>query len=448
LCIDNQPRRGWSLAMRALRVFFSLLGLVVALPLGGAVLYATIQLKMVAERTQATPRRLPAAQLAQKGVPDNLFVEVTDFRFGKPVIEQTKEGWDGAWLPVEPTTMAAGPAKHALFFRANVRNQAALDLVLKRSPLEALVTTPLPKGCQWRVKSGPALRKAYSKEVTSQALFLAEPRLALLGQSVAVSDPRLHDPEYESLGAWGGGGLILFAFLCLYLMVKRGRAAGQSGGYAADADAETQRTQLQTERPDSVHAARGLGVFRRVSLYGLLAGVLGVGAVLAIGAVFVAQSQGKPLIAVLFTFAAIPTFLGAWVAFRAAGRMLRWPTDIALCPTGVRWRQGRKRRAILWAEVADIDRQIKVIPRPGPGGLLGAMAQLNNPQPPLIQDTLRITLHSGESYLMSPDLLTNYNKFAEGAATLWKDDVLRRNNAGVTDAWLKSLPRRVGAASD
>jgi hypothetical protein len=428
--------------MRVLRILPLGFGLIVGLPLGGFLLYWTLELNAVAQKAQATPQRLSVAQLAEKGVPDNLYVELTDCTFGKPVIEKNDKGWVGAWLLVEPTPQPKKAAKYVIFFRANVHDQAELDEFLKQSPGEALVASGLLKTSPWRVEVGPALRKAYPKLNFSHVLFLAEPQLPIFGHHVHLSDARLHDPRYESMGAWGGAGLILLALVSLYLMMKRRRTEGDGGFDASGLDADALRVQLASERPESVHSARAWGVLQRVIGFGILAGIMMLlVVVLTFGAVL-SQSEGRPLGAVIFVLFDFPVFLGARAAIRAFLRTLRWPTDIAVCPTGLRWREGRKDRNILWAEVAEVHRDVKIIQRYRGTGLVGALNQLNNPAPPLIKDTLHITLHSGEFYLMSPQMVTDYVKFAETAARMWKEEAMRRDTAGITNAWLKSLPSR------
>src|SRR5947209_4341498 len=118
-------------AMRALRTLLLGIGLTVALSLGCFLLYWTLELSAVARQTQATPQRLPAAQLADKGVPDNLYVELTDFTFGEPVIDKGAQGWVGAWLPVEPAPPPEEAPRYTIFLRVNVPDQAALDAFLK-----------------------------------------------------------------------------------------------------------------------------------------------------------------------------------------------------------------------------------------------------------------------------------------------------------------------------
>jgi hypothetical protein len=428
--------------MRILRLLFLALGLTVGLPLGGFLLYWTLELNAVAQRTQAEPQPTPATELAQKGVPDNLYVELTDFTFGKPVIEAGQQGWYCVWLPVEPVPPAVQPAKYTIFFRANVRDQASLEEFLKRAPSEALVTTGLPQSSQWRIPVGPALRKAYPKLNSNYALFLGEPRVSVLGYPIALADPRFHDPRYEAMAAWGGGGLVLLALFSLYAIVKGRRDEGDASSAAPARDLNALRTQLQAERPESNHVARTWGVLQRMIGYGILVGMLIVAVFLMAGAAVQSQAEGKPLGAVLFVFVGLPLLLGACAAARAFFRMFRWPTDIAVCPTGLRWRQGGRQRLIAWAEVADVQRDVKVIQRFHRTGLVGAMEQLNNPSPPMYKDTLRITLHSGESYVMTPQLVTDYMKLIDTAPRLWKEDAMGQNTASITNAWLKALPLR------
>jgi hypothetical protein len=175
--------------MRVLRLLFLALGLIVGLPLGSFLLYWTLELNAVVQQTQGTPEQLPAAQLAQKGAPDNLYVELTDFSFGKPAIEEGKQGWYCVWLPVEPTPPSAQPARYMIFYRADVHDQASLDELLKRGPNQALVTSGLAQNSQWRIPVGPCLRKAYPKLNSNYTLFLSEPQVLVLGHPIALAAP-------------------------------------------------------------------------------------------------------------------------------------------------------------------------------------------------------------------------------------------------------------------
>src|SRR6516225_3705915 len=135
--------------MRFLRILVIVLGLAGGLPLGFMLLLTTMQVRSLAEAARETPDVLPAAQLARKGAPDNLHVELTDFTFGKPVAEKSEDGGLSVWLPVEPPHEPKKPPKKGkkakkktptptIFYRANFRDQAALDEFVKQPRLEAL----------------------------------------------------------------------------------------------------------------------------------------------------------------------------------------------------------------------------------------------------------------------------------------------------------------------
>jgi len=193
------------------------------------------------------------------------------------------------------------------------------------------------------------------------------------------------------------------------------------------------------ERPESLHDAKPSYILSGLVLYGGLSGVLLLMAGVCTLAVIKNQTDGKPLLAVLASFISLAFFLGAVGAWNACQRRLRWPTEIAVCFTGLRWRQRRKRRAILWAEVQEVVRDVKLVPRHNNMGLLGAIAQANNPQPPIRIDTLQITLSNGETYRMSPSSVTDYQQFAGTVGKLWSDGMKNSDFSGVTQAWMSAM---------
>src|SRR5262249_14464511 len=156
-----------------------------------------------------------------------------------------------------------------------------------------------------------------------------------------------------------------------YLLV-RGRKSRGAPTTDADPDADALRAKLAAEGPVSFHRAKPFLIVLGVLFFGLLAAVGLLGVVLCGLAAVHAQMQGKPLYAVLYVILTLPVFLLARAFCRACWRRYRFPTDIEVCYSGIRWSQGR-RRALLWAEIADVERIVKVIPRFNyPGGLVGA----------------------------------------------------------------------------
>ncbi len=424
--------------MRAFRTAFVTFGLLVGLPLGCLLLYWTMMLKGITDKTEPTPLAVSVAQLAEKGAPANLHVTVTDLAFGRPVVESGQEGWVCVWLPVQPAAAPEGAPRPAIFFRADVHDQAALDQLRKHPPAEVLVASGLPRDSRWRVKAGRALADAYPGLDMDKAMFLAAPRLSVLGQPIELSDPRVHDVTYASVAAWTGGGLLLIGLVSLYLLVRGLRAKADER--PAGPDAEAKRVLLRAERPESLHAARTGAVLAAAAGYGLLTGGLCGGVVLLAAVAVKAQSEGNPLAAVVAAFLVVPALYVALAVGRAFLRRCRWPTDIALCPSGLRWRRGRRHQAFLWSEVEEVRRDIKVIRRVTRTGLIGAYAELKNPTPPIIIDSVLITLATGESLTLTPNTVTDYKRLAETAPVLWKDDTLGRENSGVMDQWLKALP--------
>jgi hypothetical protein len=419
--------------MRVLRFLVILVGVVVGLPAGFLLLFTALQLNGVLQKTKPVPQEVTAAQLVEKGAPENLHVELTGFTFGTPVIEPGKEGWECVWLPILPEPKLKKPTKQAIFYRANVRDQAAVDDLLMQTKLTALVTTPLANDSRWRVGFGPALRKAYPKQETGQTLFLAEPRVTLYDHTIELADSRFYDVANQSIVVWGGAGLLAFGLFGIFLTVK-----SKGGAHPARdiPDAAELRAKLASESPVSFHRTKASYIFLSIFLYGLFAAIFVLVGWGCIGVAMQAQNRGEPLAAVLTVFVSLPFFIGAWLTLRGCRSKWRTPTDIEVCHTGMRWRQGRNQRALLWSDFAGIERDIKYVQRAGyPGGLVGAMAQMNNPQPPIKIDTLKLTLETGETYRLSPNSTTDYLNFASTVSELWSDDIKNTDFSGVTQAW-------------
>jgi hypothetical protein len=291
-----------------------------------------------------------------------------------------------------------------------------------------------------RGRFGPALRKAYPKQETSQTVFLAEPRLTMYDQMIELADSRFYNVANQSLVVWGGAGLLVFGMFGLYLAVK-GKGGAQPARTIADAPAL--RAKLANETPVSFHQTKASYVLGGIGLYGLFAAIFLLVGWLVTAVAFQAQNRGEPLAAVLTAFVALPFYICSLLMVRACRSRWKMPTDIEVCYTGLRWRQGRTQRALLWGEFADIRRDIKYVQRAAyPGGLVGAMAQMNNPQPPTKVDTFKLTLNSGETYRLSPQSTTDYLKFAGTVSELWSDDVKNTDFSGVTDAW--QIARGIG----
>ena len=174
----------------------------------------------------------------------------------------------------------------------------------------------------------------------------------------------------------------------------------------------------------SFHRARLSGPFLAGCGFAVLACV-GLGGMVLLGAGGVqAQLEGKSLSAVLVVFCGLLVGLvfagpGGPVCAASAGRPTSRSVPAACVP-------GPPTAGALRAEVADIRCDVKFVQPVRQSGLVGAMQQWNNPQPPYPcghpddHPTLR------ESYRMSPAGVTHYFKLADTASTLWTEDGRRR----------------------
>ena len=70
-----------------------LIGMLVCLLLGGFMLLVAGELHEAADVGRPVPRTVSLAELIDKGCGDNAHVALTDFTFGKPVIEKDSDGW-------------------------------------------------------------------------------------------------------------------------------------------------------------------------------------------------------------------------------------------------------------------------------------------------------------------------------------------------------------------
>ena len=120
------------------------------------------QLHMLVNSASATPRALTVTELAEAGTGGNAHVDLTGFKFGKPVIEKGKEGeWMVVWLPVLPARDSAKPLFRNVYLRTtHVDDQKDLDKLLNQSTLRVLVASALPPSSLFAVKPTSDLYQA------------------------------------------------------------------------------------------------------------------------------------------------------------------------------------------------------------------------------------------------------------------------------------------------
>src|SRR5262249_43546858 len=111
--------------MRKLIGFIGIFGMVVGFPAAFVALFAGSQLDSVASSAKPEPHAMRLAELAKDGPGDNVHVELSSFTFGKPVIQEDKNGkWSAVWLPLYSGRPSKGQTPPALLHTTLIHDQA------------------------------------------------------------------------------------------------------------------------------------------------------------------------------------------------------------------------------------------------------------------------------------------------------------------------------------
>jgi hypothetical protein len=414
--------------MRRLRSVLLLTGALGGLTLGCGFAFLGWQVSLVAGAAQPTPRTLSVAELIEKGPGGNLHVELTDFTFGPPVAEPKGAAWEGVWVPLQPTWKGSTPPKrNVILWAAGVRDQAELDELLGQKSVTALVTTKLPFHSPWKVSASKTLRRANQQLDAVPVIFLSlRPNLEVAGVTVLTEDQIY--AESTAGTAWGlAAGLLVLGVVCVFLMSRGSRRAAPAGP-AAPPD-EHARGRLAIENPLSSHrfnfwgAVAASGKFIAVTLFCLVAGLV------CWGAAFWTIDKGKTGGAVGgFVFGVI-FFLLAWRGWRNVKKLFGGVTELAVCPSGLRWTKGGQHRMALWTEIARVHRDVYVVSR------RGEVTQRT--------DVFTVYFPSGETLEITHEALTDYPRFANAVPGLHEADVKGKNFGRLTQDWRQAfaLPR-------
>src|SRR5205823_4204709 len=132
-------------------------------------------------------------------------------------------------------------------------NQAALDALLARRRLTALVTTPLSDRSVLKVRPSAKLREAHPKLDAAKALFLGDPKMDLAGLGVLPGNVLF--AGNAPLLAWVAAGVLLvLGALCLFLMFRgEGVNVGRQAAEPPPPVSEGDRGRLAVELPLSEH---------------------------------------------------------------------------------------------------------------------------------------------------------------------------------------------------
>jgi hypothetical protein len=349
--------------MRWFRRILLFVGMLLGLLLGALAHLVAGDLFEAAEVGRPAPRTITLAELSASGPGDNAHVEVTDFTFGEPVIEQEGDSWTGAWIPLEPADGAKPLPRPVVLRWGDALTQARLDDLLARRKVTALAAAPLSQFSIWQVQPSEALRRARPDLDLDKTVFLRyNPRVDLDTGLTVLGEERIFEPATARTSRAAGWALLGLAALAAVLLVR-----GFNWGPALarrcppPPDEEQLRDRLLTEAPLSLHTFR---------FGGALARFLGMafGAVFFLGCTFFNLTmtahflqRAEPVPAALAGFFTLGTFVGMFVLLGMAVRTFtRGALQVEVCPGGLRWYGLGVPRAALWSDIARFDRMIAV----------------------------------------------------------------------------------------
>jgi hypothetical protein len=324
--------------------------------LGIGVLFIAWQLRGVASRAEPAPQALSLAELIDKGPGDNLHVELTGFTFGAPVIEKNGEYWSRVWLPLVPVGQKKGaPKQHVFFDGVHIRSQSQLDDLLKQDHLDVLVASSMHPLSLWKVHPSDEMKKVIAKLPAAKVLYLAEPDFAI--GEVCTLPPSIvfawtTAQIVTGVAAWLLGGSAFCLLLAMYGRtgkVKTG-AMDQTG-----TDREYERGRLAVENPLSVHSFTFWDCLMRASVFFRGAAVALVLSLIALPLVLVVLAKANLIGAIVILVISFALLICSYAGIRKALQMTcGGVSEIAVCPSGLRWKIGNRQEMALWSDIGSV----------------------------------------------------------------------------------------------
>ncbi|MFL5342086.1 MAG: hypothetical protein ACJ8F7_18225 [Gemmataceae bacterium] len=430
------------------------------------------QFQAVSQVAGPTPAPATVASLAVKGPGTAVHLDLTDFKFGEPLIEKNGERWECVWLPLLASSgKAAAPV---VFFRSTrIRDQEQLDQLRQQKSLQVFVTNTALKKSVWGADMSHELFAKYPKMDYDKLTIVGESELDVPLSRELAGRPRvlathLFFAPMTRYVAWGigGGSILIGVVLAILLITPNSRAAitelvcrvkkNDTGmgvttqylscipaGHARPEELQTEREHLLHEEPLTSHQYSALGMM------GAVAGV-GLGFLLFLGVfagVLYASSHAGPegpAIAGGIGFMAASVFM-VFVYFckRSLDRNGKSVDVIQICTSGLRWQLGRAIRMAAWSEVARVERVTVDVNRKKQAmatqfGLVGALAMSigsagDEADLTRQSDTVALQLHTGEVMHFSTNSLSDYVAFARSIHELHGNEARRIAGGGSGD---------------
>jgi hypothetical protein len=423
-----------------------------AFAVGSVAANFALEVTAFSNAVEATPEEMKVSTLASRGPGTKGRLQLSNFKFGEPLIDKTGEKWDYVWVPVlAPAGKTSNPV---VFFRTSrIKNQAQLDEFREQKTLDVIVINTGLKRSVWG--SGGVSKDLYLKYPNidfDKLTLVAEPDFEvpysreLTGKTIVLPTEVLLSANTKNT-AWGFalgallGGILLVVMMitpvhrvavtsvrCTHHRSETGTSVTETYISSIPArcvkaeDVKRQRERLATEHEVTSHQFRAMG---------LVSSTVGIGlALLAFLAIFgllvYASSragESGPAAAAGLGVIAASIFMFLVYFFKRSLDMSGKSADVVqLCATGMRWQLGKKVRMATWTEVAHVERVTLDVNRKkqvmaSQFGLVGALAasmgSAGDPsQLTRERDTVMVQLQTGDVLFFSKDSLSEYNIFA------------------------------------
>jgi hypothetical protein len=369
----------------------------------------------VAGKAQPQPQQITLAQLVENGPGDNLYVTLTDFSFGAPVVDQFADEWPGAWVPLYVGHRTNGTPP-ALYYSRRTRNRAELDEFLKKESFNALVVSALNDSA---LKFEPAAKvyTAHPKLDPQKTLILTEPVLGLGGDRELP--PERWFNRTTSYAAWGLSlGMLMAGILCAITSYRLNRRS-QEMDDEPPPPAPSKTVEPNDANVISVHhftLERAYFVIGALTLAMVCMFVIG-GVLLQVAVRLALQkSGGAPMIAILgFLMAAgavglgIKLLLDYYLAIR----------EVAILEDGIRWLRWKKTHFAAWTDVRSVFKK--------------DLTYLRNGVRSGRVHTIMLCLYNGQTLRFSHETLEDYDLFADRVQRIHSRIVVQRKEREIAE---------------
>ena len=450
--------------MSLLRNLTAFLVVIIGFVVGGVASNYAFQLQTLSQVADSASVPAKVSSFATTGPGTAVHLELTDFKFGEPLIEKNGERWECVWLPLQSSS--GNTFTPIVFFRSTrIRDQAHLDELREQKILHVFVINTSLKRSVWGAAISSELFSKYPKLDFDKLTLVAEPDLEvpfsreLAGRPLILATPVLLAPMNRNI-AWAvGGGSFLLGTMLVVLMISPNHRAtvteldckvtkSDSGTgvftrylssiparFARPEQVQREREHLLNEQELSSHRYRSYGTV--TSVFGV-----GLGLLLFLGAVggllFAssrAGSAGPAIAGGIGLMAACVFMLLVYFCKRSLDHNGKSVDVIQLCHTGIRWQVGKRVHLAAWTEIAQVERVTLDVNRKKQVlatqfGLVGALAaSMGNAGGPedlsRERDTVALHLHTGDVMFFSMNSLSDYVTFARTVHELHGNEARR-----------------------